>query len=164
MGSNTINDAEDAETRRVLDALRAIIQELRTSAVACEKRCGLSAAQLFVLHVLREEQELSLNELAARTMTHQSSASVVVRKLEEQGLVVKTPSETDRRRLVLRLTVAGRRLATRAPRPVQELLIQRLQALVRRDRRALAGLLERIAPRPVEAPSMFFEEGRRQRG
>jgi DNA-binding MarR family transcriptional regulator len=158
MGSNTILSDKDLDVQRVLDALRSIVQELRTSAASCEKRFGLSAAQLFVLHVLREEQDLSLGELSGRTMTHQSSVSVVVRKLEEKGLIVKALSEGDRRKLVLRLTPAGRRLASRAPKPVQESLIQQLQAMGRRDRRTLSELLERIRPRGLDMPSMFFEE------
>jgi len=55
--------------RRVLDAVRRIVQVLRVSSRAAEKLVGLSAAQLFVLHRLEETQAISLNELAERTLT-----------------------------------------------------------------------------------------------
>ncbi len=62
----------------MLDAIRRIVQALRESSRAAEKRVGLSGAQLFVLQTLGESPGLSLNELAERTRTHQSSVSVVV--------------------------------------------------------------------------------------
>mgnify|MGYP003693778817 CR=1 FL=1 len=74
MGSNI----SSPHAREVLDAIRRIVQALRESSRAAEKRVGLSSAQLFVLQTLAESPGLSLNELAERTRTHQSSVSAVV--------------------------------------------------------------------------------------
>src|SRR5215217_2732988 len=65
------------DVRAVLDAIRRIVRVLRVSSRAAEKQVGLSGAQLFVLHKLEDAPALSLNELADRTRTHQSSVSVV---------------------------------------------------------------------------------------
>jgi len=55
------------------------VQALRVSSRAAERDVGLSAAQLFVLDRLAgADQALCVNELAQRTLTHQSSVSVVV--------------------------------------------------------------------------------------
>ena len=61
----------------------------------------------------------SVNELADRTYTHQSSVSVVVRRLVEQGLVARRRASDDGRRRELSLTAAGRRLVARAPMPAK---------------------------------------------
>ena len=82
MGSNI----SSPHAREVLDAIRRIVQALRESSRAAEKGVGLSSAQLFVLQTLQETPGLSLNELAERTRTHQSSVSVVVTKLARQRL------------------------------------------------------------------------------
>ena len=148
----------ELDQRRVLDALRWIVRELR---LAQNPGGGLSAAQAFVLHVLREHGPQCLGELASLTATDPSSVSVVVRKLHEKGLVVKKPSPEDRRRLRIALTAAGSRLVAKAPVPVQEVLIERLASFAPGELATLAELLERVAPRPEPAPPapMFFSDG-----
>src|SRR5213595_876038 len=73
-----VDDLAAQEHREVLDAVRRIVRWLRVSSRAAERDVGLSAAQLFVLSRLNDEAAMSLNDLAQRTLTHQSSASVVV--------------------------------------------------------------------------------------
>lgn len=158
MGSQLISPNPGSDIRRVLDALRWIVRDLRVASASHGLPLGLSAAQLFVLHVLHGEPGLSMNELADRTITDQSSVSVVVRKLHEKKLVVKRTAREDRRRVEVSLTAAGRRLAVGTPRPVQEALISRLSSLAPAERRSLRRLLERIAPQgPASAP-MFFDD------
>src|SRR5260221_12214021 len=94
MGANI----SSAATRLVLDAIRRIVQALRESSRAAEKRAGLSGAQLFVLQTLGESPGLSLNELAERTRTHQSSVSAVVAKRARQRLVERGTASDDGRR------------------------------------------------------------------
>src|SRR3954463_2640556 len=127
MGPHTSDRAQD--TRAVLDAVRRIVRELHQSSRAAEKLVGVSAAQLFVLQKLAEFPGASMNELAARTHTHQSSVSTVVARLVERGLVLRAPAADDGRRLELRLAADGRRLVTRAPDAAQSRLIQAIERL-----------------------------------
>src|SRR5262245_44102891 len=99
----------------VLDDLRRIVRVLRESSRAAEGQLGVTGAQLFVLKALAEAPALSINALAERTRTHQSTVSVVVRRLVEHGLVKRSVSLTDGRRLELSLTRRGRTLLSRAP-------------------------------------------------
>src|ERR1700744_3754713 len=115
--------------QRVLDSIRRIVRLLREGSKLAETRVGLSAAQLFVLQRLDTPQPLSLNELAARTLTHQSSVSVVVRRLLERGLVQRKPAERDARRLDLSLTKRGQALLARAPAVAQDRIIAAVTAL-----------------------------------
>jgi MarR family transcriptional regulator, lower aerobic nicotinate degradation pathway regulator len=148
----------DAATRRILQALRSVVRELRLASVSCERQHGLSAAQLFVLQTLQDQPGMSLGEVAERTATDQSSVSVVVRKLQEKKLVQKGVSDEDGRRLEIRLTPAGRRLTEKTPPTIQGQFIQRIASLSLQERTALASLLERFALPGAEAPPMFFEE------
>src|SRR5207302_6438951 len=75
------------------------------------------AAQLFVLQQLRSAGgALTPGELAERTLTHQSSVSVVARRLMDGGLVKRRWSPADGRRVELSLTPAGRAAVRRRPR------------------------------------------------
>jgi DNA-binding MarR family transcriptional regulator len=156
----------DPSTRIALDGIRRIVQVLRTSSRSAEQEVGISGAQLFVLQRLALERSLSVSDLAARTLTHQSSVSVVVQRLVARGLVARTVSPEDARRAVVSLTPRGRALVRKAPSPAQDRLIAGLQRLSSVERRDLARSLGRLllAMGDVEAtPPMFFEDPPRPR-
>ena len=149
----------DDATRVVLDAIRRIVRALRESSRAAERSIGIGAAQLFVLHRLAAAPALSLNELAARTFTHQSSVSVVVSRLVDRGLVARSRGGDDGRRISISATAAGRALVAQAPAAAQERLLAGLALLGAGPRRQLADLLGRLVglmALPGDAP-MFFE-------
>jgi DNA-binding MarR family transcriptional regulator len=148
-------------TRHILDSMRRIVQVLRVASRAAETRVGLSAAQLYVHQKLAEAPGSSVNDLARRTRTHQSSVSVVVRRLVTRGLVARGQSDRDGRRVELSLTPRGRALARRAPAAAQERLITALDALPDAHRRRLAALLERVVDASgmsQDLPTMLFED------
>lgn len=159
----TVARSTDEATRVVLDAIRRIVRALRESSRAAERSAGIGAAQLFVLHRLATSPALSLNELAARTFTHQSSVSVVVSRLVERGLVTRTRGGDDGRRISIAATAAGRALAAKAPAAAQERLLAGLALLGPGPRGELAELLARLVDvmaLPGDAP-MFFESAPR---
>ena len=160
MGSNTSHSA--ACTREVLDSVRWIFQALRESSRLAERLVGVSGAQLFVLQTLAESPGLSLNELANRTHTHQSSVSTVVSRLVERKLVQRSRAASDARRVELTLSPRGRAIAAKAPDAAQERLIAAIEAMPAWRRRLLAeGLTELahgVAATHRRAP-MFFADG-----
>ena len=148
------------DVRAALDALRRIVQGIRLSAAHAERVTGLTGAQLFVLQQLAEGPARSLNELALRTRTHQSSVSTVVTRLVGRGLVSRRRAPADGRRLVLDLTPSGRALLTDAPETAQSRLIAALECVPRTARRTLAGHLKQlVAALGVDAgpAPLFFE-------
>jgi DNA-binding MarR family transcriptional regulator len=150
----------DPATRAVLDAIRRIVRALRESSRGAERAVGVGGAQLFVLQRLAGAPALSLNELARRTLTHQSSVSVVVSKLVRAGLVARTRADGDGRRVEIKLTEAGRRVLSRAPAAAQDRLIGALGVLGPGARRELAGRLGQLVEAmalPDRHPPMFFE-------
>ncbi len=163
--------AQDA--RAVLNALRRTIRAFRASAQAAEETLGVSGAQHFVLEKLADAPSLSLNDLAARTMTHKSSVSVVVSRLVDRGLVRRRRSSADGRSIVVTLTHAGRRALERAPESAQSRLLAALRRLPARELAVFAGLFERFTDElgvGTLEPVMIFEEdgarpgGREERG
>lgn len=118
-----------AESREVMNAIRRIIHALQVSSHRTQKSAGLSGAQIFLLQVLASGAVMSVNELAARSYTHQSSVSTVVSKLVEAKLVKRSPSAADARRLDLSITPAGRRLLKSQDVTPQERMIASLNQL-----------------------------------
>ena len=168
MGAHVLA-TEDGATRAVLDSIRRIVQVLRESSRLAEAHVGVSGAQLFVLHHIAETPGLSLNELAARTHTHQSSVSTVVSGLIARRLVRCGRAADDARRLQITLSAAGRRLVARAPGAAQDALIRSVGQLPPRSARQLAALLDQVVQGMNlgdSAAPMFFhdtQKGARQR-
>ncbi len=153
--------SHQTETKAILDAIRLIVRALRVSSRAAERDVGLSSAQLFVLQNLKDAVKISLNELARKTLTHQSSVSVVVTKLCEQGYLQKTPSKDDERRLDISITAKGQALIKEKPEPIQERLIAAIEGLPSTNRHWLAEGLKQVVESSGlssdEVP-LFFEE------
>lgn len=144
-----------------MNAVRSIVRALRLNTRAIELQMGISLAQLFVLQQLAERPADSLNELAERTATHQSSVSVVVRRLVERGYVSRVASPTDKRRIEIDVTDAGRALLADAPTTVQQQMIAGLATMGASERTMLADLLEHwlhTSKVDLATPPMLGEE------
>jgi DNA-binding MarR family transcriptional regulator len=133
-----------SDAARVLNGFRAIVRAARTSTRALEMRFGTSAAQLFMLRALSGGDVGSVKELAQRTNTHNSSASVVVRRLCERGFVRRTASPDDRRRVGYGITPEGLAYLSSAPRAIDDLLLDGLAGMSMQEQRRLADLLHRL--------------------
>ena len=149
------------DIRDVLDSFRRIVRLIRLSSREAEREVGLSGAQLFVLQKLAETKVLSVNDLAERTHTHQSSVSVVAQTLVDKGLIARARAADDARRLELTLTSAAKALLRKAPGAAQDRLIEAIERLPAATRKQLAGglakLVEEAGLSDVDAP-MLMEE------
>lgn len=151
-----------SDSQRILDSIRRLVRLLRVSDRRAQAELGISGAQLFALTELGKTPALSLNDLALRTLTDQSSVSVVVTRLVEAGLVTRDRDERDARRLVLQLTKAGRALLRKAPPVVQERLLDVFDRMPDEERKRFADTFEEIidsvGAEDGPAPMLFEEE------
>ena len=83
---------------------------MRISTGACmstakDDRFGeLSAPQMNMLMVIKVREAVSVTELAALLNVSPPSVSTMVDRLVERGLLTRTPSDQDRRKVVIRVT------------------------------------------------------------
>ena len=149
------------DIRGVLDSIRRIVRALRVASRAAEKTVGLSGAQVFILQQLDGAKPLSVNAIAERTFTHQSSVSEVVQRLVDKGLVERKQSAEDGRRQDVTLTAAGHSSLKKGPHTPQEKLIAALEKMNAKQRQSLAALLQELvdaAGLTDEKPSLFLED------
>ncbi|HSU14011.1 MarR family winged helix-turn-helix transcriptional regulator [Longimicrobium sp.] len=162
MGAQQIAGQVSAEDlTAVMDSLRSLVRALRISTRAVEKEIGISGAQLFVLQQLQDAPARSVNELAERTSTHQSSVSTVVSRLVERGMVKREPSADDARRMEISITERGLALLGAAPRTAQIRMMEALRRMPQPRLHELAEALEtlvRDAGFAGEGAPMFFED------
>jgi DNA-binding MarR family transcriptional regulator len=143
-----------------LEHLRTLISALSHSARAVERSTGITNAQLFLLQQLATADSLSVNDLAARARTQQSTVSIVVARLVRAGLAVKRKSASDGRIAAVSLTPKGRRLLTHAPAPPTSALLHAIEELSDRDIKSLSdGLRALVSALDLSPPevTMLFE-------
>jgi DNA-binding MarR family transcriptional regulator len=95
------------------------------------------------LSELAQVPDQSVKDLAAVTMTTHSTVSQVVSQLISKRLVIRTADAFDGRRSVLRVSRKGTDLLRKAPRVIQEDLLNGFATLRPAERRGLANGLER---------------------
>lgn len=153
--------------KAILNRLRQLVRALRVFEKDTLRRYGIGAAQMFILHILAEEDELSMNDLADRTATDQSSASLAVTQLVRKGCVRRRVGSEDRRQVLLSLTPKGRRIARRSPPAVQDLILASVASIPAADRGQLMRLLDKLmSGMGVEkgrAPMLFQDPPRPRR-
>ena len=95
-------------------AIKALQRAFERGANEAMRPLGLTAAQADALTVLRQAGPISLKELGELLIAESGHPSRLVDRLVDAGLVQRQPAEEDRRRIVLSLTAAGRRMERRA--------------------------------------------------
>lgn len=68
---------------------------------------GVARSDWRVLAVLAEHDELGVADLAAAALSPQPTVTHALRRLEERGLVTRTPGTVDRRQRVVAITTTG---------------------------------------------------------
>ncbi|UWF76737.1 MULTISPECIES: MarR family winged helix-turn-helix transcriptional regulator [Microbacterium] len=108
---------------------------------------GLTHPQYLVMLALWERAPRALHDLAADLAMDPASASPLVKRLERDGLVRRTRSAQDERRLDIELTDAGRALRARAVEVPKQVM-----ARVGMDVDEVARLRDALAPFAGRAP------------
>ncbi len=102
---------------------------------------GVTAVQAALLHAIRTHPAAGVRKLAEREGVSPPRVTAALDRLEADGLVRRSRSATDRRRVVLEVTDAGLRVLRSARRRRTAWLSTRLDRLDDRDRRAVAAAL-----------------------
>jgi DNA-binding MarR family transcriptional regulator len=156
-----IKQAASRATKRSGPAAAPLAGALRDAIMRLNRRLrqarpvgDLTMSQISALTTLGFAGALTPRELADAERVQPPSITKIIAKLEERGLVRRTPHPTDGRQAVLHATEAGRAAVAEQRRAADAWLAQDLADLSAEDRETLrraAELLDRIARR-VEPP------------
>lgn len=136
-------DGADPAARRLLEGIQLLVRRFAISERADVNCCGLTVAQSAALDVLRAGRPLRLSALGRRLGITPSTLTRNLHRLEGAGLVVRKTDREDARAACVRLTPAGREVATQVERRAEAFarsVLERLPA-ERRDL-ALRGLTD----------------------
>ena len=111
------------------------------------------------------DRKPTMNDLARLLGLDKSSVTGLVDRAERRGLVMRVPSITDRRVVLVSLTDDGRALVSQAAACFEADVLTMLERLPSRDRDALSRLVAGCSPlmRPSRE-SIFFQPPQNYRG
>ncbi|TDB71249.1 MarR family transcriptional regulator [Micromonospora sp. KC723] len=140
--------AERVPPVRLAPQLRDAITRLNRRVRQARPVGDLTVTQLSALTSLRLAGALTPRELADVERVQPPTMTKIVAKLEERGLVRRTPHPTDRRQVILAATEGGRAVLEQFERARNEWLAERLAALTEDERdtlRRAAEILQQLA-------------------
>ncbi|QOC22311.1 MarR family transcriptional regulator [Wenzhouxiangella sp. AB-CW3] len=130
----TVPDAPEIEPDdpRVMAAVRhfrIVVRSIQAHSAWVERQCGLSAAQLWALWEVARAPGLNVSQIARRLSIKPATASNLLDKIENKGLLERARSGPDQRVVKLFVTRSGEKLLATAPLPAQGALLDGLTRL-----------------------------------
>src|SRR5216683_4527791 len=107
-------------------------------------KLGVTNRQYGILFVLKHRPGIDQISVANLLGLDRSTTGMVLRKLEEDGLVVRSIGAHDRRRHSLQLTRSGERLLSRLAEPARKAKARALSAFTPREQTLFLQLLDKF--------------------
>ena len=136
-----INVNEIAENlRRVISRLLKILKNQTKSDDL------LSLTERFTLTSIYQYSEILPSELAVMEKVTAQSMSQIINKLLEHGFIKKTPSKTDKRKVIITITATGKKIVEKRRLEKQEWLAQSiLEKTTQKEKELLVNAIKVLA-------------------
>ena len=138
---------------RVLDFMRiiwALDHGLQSLSKRMQATLGLTGPQRATLRVLGRRPGITAAALADIQRLHPSTLTGILQRLEDQGLLRRTPDPADRRRTRLELTARGRHFDVPVPGTVEAVVGHVLAGIRETELRPVAAILAAVAAALLE--------------
>lgn len=130
---------------QLLISLRRVIRAIDIHSRQLNKLSGLTGPQLMVIQKIDQLDAPLAKQIAQEINLSAATVTTIIDRLENRGMVIRKRSETDKRKVHLSLSDAGKTLLNSAPKPLQEHFIMRYQNLEEWEQSQLLSAVERIA-------------------
>jgi DNA-binding MarR family transcriptional regulator len=140
----TVSQGPAATTVQVVEALRRIIRAVDLHSRALVHKYRLTGPQLVVLRSISERPASSVTGIAHAVHLSQATVTGILDRLESRGLVTRTRSTDDRRRVHVSLSAEAEETLRAAPPLLQEHFIRRFEELDDREQRQILDSLEQV--------------------
>ncbi|PLX45762.1 MAG: MarR family transcriptional regulator [Deltaproteobacteria bacterium] len=131
-------------------ALKTFIKLMRASASISARSHrpladeGVSESQFGVLEALYQLGPLCRRDLIEKILKTGGNITLVVDNLEKHGLVERTRSSADRRRVTIALTPKGREVIERVYPKIEESISREMSILKSEEMETLSALLKKV--------------------
>ncbi len=134
------------ETAKLSHQLVELYEKLSSWEQDVVKSSGLSPAQMHTIEIVGHEDgsPLRMKELAKKMGVTTGTLTVMIDRLEQQGLLHRTPHETDRRSYLIALTEKGQGLFAEHHQYHLRLTEEITATLSREEQELFGAVLEKI--------------------
>jgi DNA-binding MarR family transcriptional regulator len=143
------------EVLEFLRLLWSVDHGLQRASKGMERTLGVTGPQRLVLLILGRFPGISAGQVARILHVHPSTLTSLLARLERRGMLKRSPDPRDRRRALLALTAAGRKVDAAVPGTVEDTLRHLLARLpagqVAAARSVLAALAAELELAPISS-------------
>lgn len=125
--------------------MRKILRTTDRNSKALLQATGLTPSQLILMQVLEEHGEQTAGDVAARMGITQATTTVLIQKLESQGMVFRRKGDVDKRQSWLSLTGKGTHALTITPDGAHSRFHREFSALQDWEQLMVLAALERVS-------------------
>jgi DNA-binding MarR family transcriptional regulator len=129
----------------IADRLRPVLLRVGRELRRETRDLGVSPEQVSLLVAIKYTPGIGVRELASRERVSPPALSNHIDRLEREGLVVRTPSPSDRRRVGLTLTEDGQRVLRKVRSRRTAWLVTRLKGLSPEEVAAVEAAIEPLS-------------------
>lgn len=132
-------------TEEALIALRQISRATASDARKLAKESGLAVSQMVTLQEISRAGAISPSRLAEKVSLSRGTMTLMLRKLEAQGMISREADAQDKRRYFVALSDKGRAALAGAPTLLHEIFSSRFAKLESWEQAQIIAALERVA-------------------
>lgn len=129
----------------VLVALRRVIRATDLHSKHLAKTTGLTAPQILLLQILREQGDKTIGELANRMNLSQATVTTIIDRLEKKEFVHRERSTEDKRKVYAVLSDEGYTVLKDSPAPLQSQFASQFSNLQEWEQTMIIASLQRVA-------------------
>jgi len=129
----------------VLIALRRVIRATDLHSKHLAKTTGLTAPQILLLQIIRDNGELTIGEIANKMSLSQATVTAILDRLEKRSLAYRERSKEDKRKVHAYLTEAAHTTLKDAPIPLQDHFTRQFGDLQEWEKTMIISSLQRVA-------------------
>ena len=134
-----------SSTDEVLVSLRRVIRATDLHSKYLAKTTGLTSPQILLLQTIRDNEQVTIGELANEISLSQATVTNILDRLEKRKLVYRERSDKDRRKVHAYLTDSGVETLKAAPVPLQERFTRQFSDLQNWEQTMIIASLQRVA-------------------
>lgn len=129
----------------ILIALRRIVRAIDLHSKKVHKAVGLTVPQLVVLQALNKHGDLYPTSIARIASLSQATVTIILDRLQKQGLIERNRCQEDKRQILVSLTVGARSRLADAPELLQSGFLKEFEKLASWEQFQLLSCLQRTA-------------------
>ena len=138
---------KDTDVNEIAENLRRVISRLLKILKNQTKNDELlSLTERYTLGSIYQYSEILPSELAVMEKVTAQSMSQIINKLLEHGFIKKTPSKTDKRKVIITITATGKKIVEKRRSEKQEWLAQSIfEKTTQKEKEVLVNAIKVLA-------------------